>query len=124
MKNGLNINKFMFFEIDINIGAQKFFGQQRNIKTVGIESSKIVTFYKFRQSFCYFFKSGCIFYILIVYTVNQRCLQWDGHFRIYAQLFFFFCSVNMDFYKSNFYDSVSNNIYSRCFQIEKNYWIF
>src|SRR5665648_62077 len=70
MENGLNINKLAFFQVNVNIGAQKLLSEQWNIKPVRIETCKITTFDKLNDSFSHFLKSRFILYILIINTVN------------------------------------------------------
>jgi hypothetical protein len=39
-----NINKLALFHVKVDIGPQKLFGKQRNIKLIGIEAGKIASF--------------------------------------------------------------------------------
>jgi len=82
VEDDLYVYKFTFCHINIYSGTKKFFGKDRNIKTIGIKSCQIATFNVSGYVFRYFFKSRTICYIGIINTMYSRGCFRNMHFRI------------------------------------------
>ena len=106
MENDLYIHKLAAAQVNIYTGTKKFFGQHGNIKTVGIKSCQVTSFYIIGNGTGHFFEGRAIYHIRIIDTMNGRCAFGNMHFRINTKCFCFLITIGMYFEITDFNDTV------------------
>ena len=124
MENDLYIHKLAAAQVNIYTGAKKFFRQHGNIKTVGIKSCQITSFYIIGNSTGHFFEGRTICHILVIDAMNSRRTFGNMHFRIDTKCFCFLITIGVYFEITDFNDTVYIDTRSGRLQIKKNNRVF
>ena len=120
----LHIDKFVAFQVDVDAGAQKLFGQQRNVEPVGVESAQIASFDGTGYVVGHGFECGAIFHIVIGDAVYGGGLFGNVHLGVDAHGLTLFRAVGRYFQIRYFDNAVGHNVGAGGFEVEEYDGIF
>ena len=120
MENDLHIHKLAAAHVNIHARTKEFFGQDRNIKAVGIESCQVAAFNVVGNIARHFLEGGTVGHILVIDAMHAGGFLGNVHFGIDAHGFGFFVAIRINLQITDFHYPVRIDIGTGGLQIEED----